>query len=143
MKQTTGNARPELQAILTADKILRAQELVRQIVVADHVFHYAADLVRATRPREPGSPKFIAEWVSWGAGPRASQYLILGGKARAALQGRLHVTTQDIQAVAAPVLRHRLVTTFHADAEGITTDAIVKKLLETIPEPLAQAAAKV
>ncbi len=143
MKQTTGNARPELQTLLTAEKILQAQELVRQIVVADHVFHYAADLVRATRPREPGSPKFIAEWVSWGAGPRASQYLILGGKARAALQGRLHVTTKDIQAVAAPVLRHRLVTTFHADAEGITTDAIVARLLETIPQPLVVAAAQV
>jgi MoxR-like ATPase len=136
MKQTTGSARPELQTLLTAEKILNAQELVRQVVVADHVFHYAADLVRATRPREPGSPKFIAEWVSWGAGPRASQYLILGGKARAALNGRLHVTTQDIQAVAAPVLRHRLVTTFHADAEGISADDIVKKLLESIPTPV-------
>jgi MoxR-like ATPase len=143
MKQTTGINHCVLRTLLTADKILNAQDLVRQVVVADHVFHYAADLVRATRPREDGSPKFIAEWLSWGAGPRASQYLILGGKARAALQGRLHVTTQDIQAVAAPVLRHRLVTTFHADAEGITTDAIVKKLLETIPEPLAQAAATV
>jgi MoxR-like ATPase len=136
MKQTTGSARPELQTLLTAEKILNAQYLVRQVVVADHVFHYAADLVRATRPREPGAPKFIAEWVSWGAGPRASQYLILGGKARAALHGRLHVTTQDIQAVAAPVLRHRLVTTFHADAEGISADDIVKKLLETIPTPV-------
>jgi MoxR-like ATPase len=136
MKQTTGSARPELQTLLTAEKILNAQELVRQVVVADHVFHYAADLVRATRPREPGSPKFIAEWVSWGAGPRASQYLILGGKARAALHGRLHVTTQDIQAIAAPVLRHRLVTTFHADAEGISADDIVKKLLEAIPAPV-------
>jgi len=136
MKQTTGSARPELQTLLTAEKILNAQELVRQVVVADHVFHYAADLVRATRPREPGPPKFIAEWVSWGAGPRASQYLILGGKARAALNGRLHVTTQDIQAVAAPVLRHRLVTTFHADAEGISADDIVKKLLETMPTPV-------
>jgi MoxR-like ATPase len=143
MKQTTGSARPELQTLLTAEKILNAQELVRQVVVADHVFHYAADLVRATRPREPGSPKFIAEWVSWGAGPRASQYLILGGKARAALHGRLHVTTQDIQAIAAPVLRHRLVTTFHADAEGISADDIVKKLLETIPAPLGDAAARV
>lgn len=142
MKQTTGCARPDLQTLLTAEKILEAQDLVRQVVVADHVFHYAADLVRATRPREPGAPSFISEWVSWGAGPRASQYLILGGKARAALQGRLHVTTQDIQAVAAPVLRHRLVTTFHADAEGVTTDTIVKKLLETIPEPVAQAAAR-
>ena len=95
--------------------------MVRQVVVADHVFAYAADLVRATRPREPGVPKFVPELVSWGAGPRASQYLILGGKARAILHGRLHVTTDDIRDVAYPVLRHRLVTTFNADAEGITT----------------------
>ncbi len=151
MKQTTGSARPDLQTLLTAEKILAAQELVRQIIVADHVFHYAADLVRATRPPPHSplakggqaggeTPKFIADWVSWGAGPRASQFLILGGKARAALHGRLHVTTKDIQAVAAPVLRHRLVTTFHADAEGVSTDTIVQKLLESIPEPLTEAA---
>ena len=96
--------------------------MVRQVLVADHVFDYAADLVRATRPREPGAPEFVAELVAWGAGPRACQYLILGGKARALLHGRLHVTTEDIRAVAFPVLRHRLVTTFNADAEGITTD---------------------
>ena len=112
--------------------------MVRQVVVADHVFHYAADLVRATRPREPGTPKFISDLVSWGAGPRASQYLILGGKARAVLHGRLHVTTQDIRAVAFPVLRHRLVTTFHADAEGVAADAIIEKLLDAIPLPHEQ-----
>jgi MoxR-like ATPase len=143
MKQTTGSYRPELNTMLSADKILAMQELVRQVLVADHVFDYAADLVRATRPRESGTPSFISDWVSWGAGPRASQYLILGGKARAVLHGRLHVTTQDIRAVAPPVLRHRLVTTFHADAEGITTDAIVARLLEAVAQPLAQEAARV
>jgi len=143
MKQTTAGLRPELQALLDGPKILAMQELVRQVVVGEHVFQYAADLVRATRPREAGVPKFIPEFVTWGAGPRASQYLILGGKARAILQGRLHVTTDDIRAVAYPVLRHRLVTTFHADAEGITTDNIIDKLLEAVPRPQEVAAAQV
>lgn len=141
MKQTTSNYKPQLASILTADKILQLQDAVRRVVVGDHVFQYAADLVRATRPRDAGVPAFVKDLVSWGAGPRASQYLILGGKARAVLQGRLHVTTEDIRQVAYPVLRHRLVTTFHADAEGITTDAIIDKLLDAIPRPQEEAAA--
>jgi len=143
MKQTTSSYRPELKPILGGEQILQLQEVVRQVVVADHVFEYAADLVRATRPRDAGVPKFIPDLVAWGAGPRASQYLILGGKARAILHGRLHVTTDDIKEVAYPVLRHRLVTTFNADAEGITTDQIVKRLIEAVPLPQEQAAAKV
>src|SRR5436853_2399047 len=143
MKQTTSTHKPDLQTLLDADQILKLQEVVRQVVVADHVFSYAADLVRATRPREPGVPKFVPELLSWGAGPRACQYLILGGKARALLNGRTHVTTDDIKAVAYPVLRHRLVTTFHADAEGISTDDIVRKLLREVPLPQEEAAAKV
>jgi len=143
MKRTTSQHRAELQALLSGDQILKLQEIVRQVVVADHVFDYAADLVRATRPREPGIPKFVPELLAWGAGPRACQYLILGGKARALLHGRLHVTTDDIRAVAYPVLRHRLVTTFNADAEGITTDDIIKKLIAAIPLPQEEAAAKV
>src|SRR3979411_464807 len=118
MKQTTSGKSPELQHVLSAERILRLQELVRQVIVADHVFQYAVDLVRATRPKEPGTPKFLPELVSWGAGPGASQYLILAGKAGAILQGRLHVSTADIREIAFPVLRHRLITTFHADAEG-------------------------
>jgi MoxR-like ATPase len=143
MKQTTSNYRPDLQPILTGQQILQLQEVVRQVVVADHVFDYAADLVRATRPRDPGVPKFITELVAWGAGPRASQYLILGGKARAILHGRLHVTTDDIKVVAYPVLRHRLVTTFNADAEGVTTDQIIDRLIQAVPLPQEEAAAKV
>ncbi len=112
-------------------------------LVAEHVFDYAADLVRATRPREPGVPKFIPELISWGAGPRASQYLILGGKARAILHGRLHVSTDDVKAVAYPVLRHRLVTTFNADAEGVTTDDIITRLIKAVVLPQEEAAAKV
>lgn len=141
MKQTTAGKPRELERILTADKIMRLQELVRQVIVADHVFHYAADLVRATRPKEKSAPKYLAELVAWGAGPRASQYLILASKARALLHGRPHATTQDIREVAYPVLRHRLITTFHADAEGITTDRIIERLLKEIVVPLDSAAA--
>ena len=142
MRRTTSTARAELRPLLDGEQIQRLQEVVRQVVVAEHVFAYAADLVRATRPKEPGAPKFIPELLSWGAGPRACQYLILGGKARALLNGRLHVTTEDIMAVAYPVLRHRLVTTFHADAEGISTDDVIRKLIDHVPLPLDEAAAR-
>jgi MoxR-like ATPase len=135
MKATTGTAKVELSPLLDGGQILRYQEAVRQVVVADHIFHYVADLVRATRPKESGVPKWVPELVSWGAGPRACQFLILGGKARAILNGRVHVTTEDVRAVAAPVLRHRLMTTFHADADGITPDDVIKRLLDTIPSP--------
>ncbi len=143
MKRTTSNAKVQLEPFLSGEQIMKLQEVVRQVVVAEHVFSYAADLVRATRPKEAGTPKFVPELLSWGAGPRACQYLILGGKARALLHGRLHVTTDDIKAVAYPVLRHRLVTTFHADAEGTTTDDVIRMLIEHVPLPQEQAAAKV
>jgi MoxR-like ATPase len=152
MKQTTGSRRPAVDTVLSAERILQLQEVVRQVVVAEHVFQYAADLVRATRPVPPspsggesraGALKFIPELITWGAGPRASQYLILGGKARAVLHGRFHVTTDDIKEVAYPVLRHRLVTTFNADAEGITPDQIIDRLIQAVPRPQDAAAAKV
>ena len=133
MKATTGGAKVELAPIIDQHQILKFQDVVRQVVVADHIFGYVADLVRATRPKEVGIPKWIPELVSWGAGPRACQFLILGGKARAILNGRVHVTTEDIKAVALPVLRHRILTTFHADSDGITPDDVIRKLLETIP----------
>jgi MoxR-like ATPase len=141
MKRTTGTARTEVEHVLSAERILRLQELVRQVIVAEHVFEYVADLVRATRPAENGALPFIKEYLSWGAGPRASQYLILAAKARALLHGRLHATTQDIRALARPVLRHRLLTTFHADAEGVTADDIVGRLLEGVPPPQERDAA--
>jgi MoxR-like ATPase len=143
MRRTTGNARVSLQALLSGEQIMSLQEVVRSVNVGDHIFSYVADLVRATRPREPGVPKFVPDLVGWGAGPRACQNLILGGKARAILRGRVHVTVEDIRAVAFPVLRHRIVTTFSADAEGITTDDLIKKLLAAIPAPQEQAAARV
>ena len=132
MKRTTGSRPAPIRPVLSGEKMIEAQELVRQVVVADHVFDYAADLVRATRPKEPGVPDFVPRWIAWGAGPRASQYLILAAKARAALNGRMHATTADIQAIAGPVLRHRIVPTFQADAQGVDADAIVGKLLEAI-----------
>src|SRR5260370_21457335 len=143
MQRTTSTHQPQLVPLISGEQILQLQDVVRQVVVAEHVFSYAADLVRATRPRDPAAPKFIPELVSWGAGPRASQYLILGGKARAILHGRLHVTTEDIKEGADPVLRHRLVTTFNAEAEGVSTDDIVDRLIKAIPMPLEEAAAKV
>jgi MoxR-like ATPase len=143
MKQTTGTGQAEPGAVLDGEQILRLQAAVRQAVVADHVFAYAADLVRATRPQDPAAPKFVRDLVSWGAGPRASQYLILGGKARAVLHDRLHVTTEDVRAVAYPVLRHRLVTTFHADAEGVSADDLITRLLQAVPLPQEAAAAQV
>jgi len=135
MKATTGMQKIELTPVLDGKQVTRFQDVVRQVVVADHVFAFAADLVRSTRPKEPHVPKFVPELVAWGAGPRAGQYLILGGKARAVLHGRVHVTTEDIRAVALPVLRHRVMPTFHADAHGITPDAIVQKLLDAVPIP--------
>ena len=135
MKSTTGGVHAELKETLKAEDIIALQDIVRRVPVGDHVFRYAAALVRATRPNEAEAPPFVKECLSWGAGPRASQYLILGAKARAALYGRNYAMTEDVAAVALPVLRHRIVTNFNAEAEGMTTDKIVQKLLQTIPRP--------
>ncbi|MCG3180194.1 MAG: hypothetical protein BIFFINMI_02551 [Phycisphaerae bacterium] len=133
MKQASSDYAPKLDAALTGEQILELQEIVRRVPVADHIYYYARDLVRATRPREPEAPEFVRELVNWGAGPRASIYLILAGKARAILNGRFHVTTEDIQKLALPVLRHRVITTFNAEAQGVTADDVVRRLLEHIP----------
>jgi len=110
--------------------------------VADHVFLYARDLVRASRPNEPEASSFVKKCVSWGAGPRAGQSLIVCAKARAALQGRYHATIDDVRHVARPVLRHRIVTTFHAEAEGIGPDKVVAHLLQEVAVPAERAAAR-
>jgi MoxR-like ATPase len=133
MRRTTADIAVELSPVLEADAVLRLQHLVRRIPIAEHVLQYAMRLVRATRVHEGDVPDFIRDNVSWGAGPRAGQYLILGGKARAVLHGRFHVSTDDIAAVAPPVLRHRIVTNFNADAEGVTTDKLVAQLIAAIP----------
>ena len=138
LKQTTGGEEPELKQALTGAQILALQEVVRKVPVAEHVFEYARDIVRATRPNEPGADEFIKKYLSWGAGPRAGQYLILGAKARAILEGRFHVSTEDVKSVAHPVLRHRIVTTFQANSEGITSDKVVDYLLEKTPVDLQE-----
>ncbi len=134
VRLTTQNLKVELSHILSGEEIMLLQEIVRKVPVADHVIRYALQFSRLTRRTETDKvPAFVSEYVSWGAGPRASQYLILAGKARALLKGRYHVSTDDIRQVALPVLRHRIVTNFNAEAEGIKSDTIVKKLMEHIP----------
>ncbi len=133
IRLTTAIQEINLQPVLTGEKILELQSIIRRVPVADHVISYAMKLVRATRILEGDVPEIVREYISWGAGPRACQYLILGGKVRAVLHGRYHVSTEDIQSVAKPVLRHRIVTNFNADAEGFTTDKIIDKLIEIVP----------
>jgi len=132
-RRTTTSIADEVSPILSGEQILELQRLVRRVPVTDHVIQYTLALVRQTRISEPGSPKFCKDWLSWGAGPRAVQFLILGGKARALLYGRTHVQCEDIQALSHPVLRHRLLTNFTAASEGITTDTVVDKLLKETP----------
>lgn len=133
MKSITSDIRPEIKEVLKGSDIVDFQHLVRRIPVADHIFEYAASLIRATRPDEDEAPEFVKKLMSWGAGPRASLNLILAGKARAALRGRCHVSIDDIKAVALPVLRHRIIPNFAARSEGMTSDTLVSKLLEEIP----------
>ena len=132
VKQETGTYQADLSVALTGAEILRLQDVVRRVPVAEHVFEYARDLARATRPKTGESPEFVSEMVAWGAGPRASIYLTMAAKARAILYGRYHATTEDIREVAFPVLRHRVITTFNAEAAGITSDEIVQRLLAEI-----------
>ncbi len=133
MKSITSDVRPEIKEVLKGSDIVEFQHLVRRIPVADHIFEYAASLIRATRPEEDEAPDFVRKLMSWGAGPRASLNLILAGKARAALRGRCHVALDDIRAVALPVLRHRIIPNFAARSEGLTSDTMVTRLLEEIP----------
>jgi len=133
MKRVTSHYASELEAVLTGEQILGLHDIVRRVPAADHVYHYARNLSRATRPKMPEAPPFVDELVAWGAGPRASIYLILGGKARAILHGRFHVTTEDIRAMALPVLRHRIITTFNAEAAGKTPDDVIEQLLSEVP----------
>ena len=137
VKRTTGRRKVELEPVLGFEDVMDVQAMVRDVPVAEHVIRYAMRLVRATRPPGKGAvdlrPPFIRQYVSWGAGPRASQNLILAGKARALLHGRTHVTADDIQAVAHPVLRHRLITNFNAEADGINPDGLIDLLIEHTP----------
>jgi MoxR-like ATPase len=132
-RRTTALQTDTIQSVLTADEIIQLQQTVREVPITDHVVRYALSLVRQTRLSRPGTPDFVQDLVSWGAGPRAVQFLILGGKARALLHGRTHVSTDDIQALAKPVLRHRLVVNFAAESDGVTPDEIIQRLVAITP----------
>jgi len=131
-RTTTGAALPSLEHILDGERVIRYQDLVRRVPVPEHIYHFAVDLVRRTRPEAEDSPDWITPYVGWGAGPRAVQYLILGARARAALQGSYMVRQEDIIAVAEPVLRHRVIKTFTAESEGITCRSIIARLVEEL-----------
>ncbi|MAC74679.1 MAG: hypothetical protein CMJ22_03705 [Phycisphaerae bacterium] len=141
VERTTADGASSADAVLTGEDCLRIQHLVRQVPVASHVARYALRLVRSTRVRESleDKPEIVRDYLSWGAGPRASQFLVLAAKAKALISGSSHVTPEHIKAVALPVLRHRLITNFNAEADGITTDDVVRSLLETTPVDEADA----
>ncbi|MCK6473003.1 MAG: MoxR family ATPase [Planctomycetes bacterium] len=133
MKRVTTPSKVEIKPVLSGPDIQKLQQIVLRVPVADHVYAYAKKLVRSTRPEKGEAPDFIKNWISWGAGPRASLNLILAGKARAILNGQFHVSCEDIAAVAPSVMRHRIACNFTAQAEGITTDKVTQKLIEEIP----------
>ena len=140
VRQTTSTRSVEPERVLTGDDYLRVQELVRQIPVADHVIRYALRLVRATRVRDGGElPKIVRDYLAWGAGPRASQFLVLTAKAKAMLEGATHVMPEHVRAVALPVMRHRIITNFNAEADAVTSDSVVQALLDQIPLDRADA----
>ena len=129
IRRSPAPAPPHVSPLMTAEDILHLQEVVKRVPVGDHVIDFAAALARATRPKDKPAPDFVSEMVAWGAGPRAGIGLISAAKAHAVLRGRFHATTGDVAAVAAPVLRHRVLTTFNAEAAGITSDEIIRRLL--------------
>jgi MoxR-like ATPase len=135
VRTTTAIQDPRLERPVTGDDLVAFQQLVRKVPVADPVMRHALDLVRASRPKMPSSPDNVKKWVAFGASVRAAQYLVLGGKARALTHGRYHVSFEDVRAMAHPVLRHRIITNFHAQSEGVTTDMLVDRLLEAVPLP--------
>jgi MoxR-like ATPase len=132
-RRTTTTVSDHIIPVLSGDEIQELQKIVREVPVTDHIIRYALSLIRQTRVNEPGVPEFVKEQLAWGAGPRAVQFLIVGAKARALLHGRTHVSTDDIQALAKPVLRHRLVVNFASESEGVTADSIVDRILEVTP----------
>jgi MoxR-like ATPase len=135
VRTTTAIQNPRLERPVSGEDLIKFKELVRKVPVAEPVLRHALDIVRATRPRQTDSADFVDKWIAFGASVRAAQYLVLGGKARALTSGRYHVSFDDIRALAHPVLRHRIITNFHAQSEGVTTDQITDRLLEVVPMP--------
>jgi MoxR-like ATPase len=138
VRATTQEAQREPERILTGEQIVELQGLVRKLPVSDYVMAYATDLVRATRPKTAKASKVVNDYVTWGAGTRAAQYLVLGAKTRAVLDGRVNVSCADVRSVALSVLRHRVFTNFNADADGLTSESIIARLLEEVKEPDAK-----
>jgi len=136
--RTTAQHSPTIEALFSGEDVTRFHEIVRKVPVAEEMVRYAVKLAAASRPHQSNSPDFINEWVSWGAGTRAAQFLILGAKARALLKDRAHVTLEDIQTLADPTLRHRILLNYRAEAEGVTVESVVKRLLETIKPPFGK-----
>ena len=136
--QTTSRAPAPIDALFTGEDVMRFHDVVRKVPIAEDVARYAVRLAAASRPKQKASPDFINEWVNWGAGTRAGQYLVLGAKVRALLHGRAHVTPEDIQALAHPVLRHRILINYRAEAEGVSVEKVIDKLLEAV-KPLPHA----
>jgi MoxR-like ATPase len=134
--RTTAGQPVSIEALFTGDDVLRFHEVVRQVPIAEEIVRYAVQLAAASRPHQKGTPDFINEWASWGAGTRAAQYLVLGAKVRALLKGRAHVTVEDIQTLAQPTLRHRILLNYRAEAEGMTVETVTKRLIETLKSPL-------
>jgi MoxR-like ATPase len=135
VQQTTARRTETISALFTGEDVLRFHELVRQVPIAENLIRYAVRITSASRPHQTNAPAFVNDWVSWGAGTRACQFLVLGAKARALLQGRTHVSPEDIRTLAAPVLRHRVLVNYRAEAEGTGVDKVIQKLLETVKEP--------
>ena len=136
--RTTSETSAAIEPLFTGEDVLRFHSIVRKVPVAEEIVRYAVQLAAASRPHQAGAPDFINEWASWGAGTRAGQFLVLGAKARALLKGRAHVTVDDIQTLAYPTLRHRILLNYRAEAEGVNVEKVIKKLLETIKAPMQQ-----
>ena len=139
ISQTTGGKPAAIEPLFTGEDVLRFHQLVRAVPVADDMVRYAVRIAAASRPRQTGTPDFINDWVSWGAGTRAAQFLVLGAKARTLLQGRAHVTAEDIQALVAPVLRHRVLLNYRAEADGMRVDEVIRRLVAAVPVPVKTA----
>jgi MoxR-like ATPase len=139
ISQTTGGKPAAIEPLFTGEDVLRFHQLVRAVPIADDMVRYAVRIAAASRPRQTGTPDFINDWVSWGAGTRAAQFLVLGAKARTLLQGRAHVTAEDIQALVAPVLRHRVLLNYRAEADGMRVDEVIRRLVAAVPVPVKAA----
>lgn len=135
--QTTADLPAPIAPLFTGEDVLRFHAIVRKVPIAEAIVRYAVRLAAASRPHQAGAPDFINQWVNWGAGTRAGQFLVLAGKARALLQGRAHVTAEDIRMLAQPALRHRILLNYRAEADGISVDEVIRRLLETVPPPTA------